>query len=239
MVPSPPAPTVPAAARRARRSRRTARSACGISSQGRARRCDVAVRDDARDQRHWQHVGERVHLSAAKGAGRQRRPRVRRGSSSTPTAPASGAPGSHKSERATAREPCFNGASCGRWQRVRARGLPLDDGWWRLSPSSKVAYRCPLYGTRFELDGAAASPRGLPPGHRPLCAACEAVEHVQWDLRAGTEEVRGRSIAVIVVFFLVVAVAVAVAAAWKVRTMLKQSRPTAMAHPATKRRARA
>ena len=82
---------------------------------------------------------------------------------------------------------------------------------------------------------------GCRTGHRgPLCAACEA----GWSIYNGiceqcTEEVRGRSTAVIVVFFLVVAVAVAAAAAWKVRTMLKQgSRPTAMAHPATKRRAR-
>ena len=79
--PSPPAPTVlrlpggqgGAGGRHVQRVRHQ-------PIQGRARRCDVlAVRDDARDQRHWQHVGERLHLSAAKGSGRQRRLRVRRG----------------------------------------------------------------------------------------------------------------------------------------------------------------
>ena len=137
------------------------------------------------------------------------------------------APGSHKSERGNGPcEPCFNGASCGGDGSAYAlEALPLDDGWWRLSPSSKVAYRCPLYGTcpnstvRAGVEG-----EGCRTGHRgPLCAACEA----GWSMYNGiceqcTEEVRGRSIAVIVVFFLVVAVAVAVAAAWKVRTMLKQ-----------------
>ena len=137
------------------------------------------------------------------------------------------APGSHKSERGNGPcEPCFNGASCGGDGSAYAlEALPLDDGWWRLSPSSKVAYRCPLYGTcpnstvRAGVEG-----EGCRTGHRgPLCAACEA----GWSIYNGiceqcTEEVRGRSIAVIVVFFLVVAVAVAAAAAWKVRTMLKQ-----------------
>ena len=88
------------------------------------------------------------------------------------------APGSHKSERGNGPcEPCFNGASCGGDGSAYAlEALPLDDGWCRLSPSSKVAYRCPLYGTcpnstvRAGVEG-----EGCRTGHRgPLCAACEA-----------------------------------------------------------------
>ena len=106
------------------------------------------------------------------------------------------APGSHKSERGNGPcEPCFNGASCGGDGSAYAlEALPLDDGWWRLSPSSKVAYRCPLYGTcpnspvRAGVEG-----EGCRTGHRgPLCAACEA----GWSMYNGiceqcTEEVRG------------------------------------------------
>ena len=59
------------------------------------------------------------------------------------------APGSRKSERGNGPcERCFAGASCGGDGSAYAlEALPLDDGWWRLSPSSTVAYRCPLNGT--------------------------------------------------------------------------------------------
>ena len=127
------------------------------------------------------------------------------------------APGFRKSVRGDwACEPCFRGADCGQsGTSYPLEALPLDDGWWRLSPSSTVAYRCPLNGT---CPGAAerASIEGLGcrAGHTgPLCAACES----NWSWFNGVCEpcvasTETRSFAILISFLVLVATA-AIAAA--------------------------